>query len=857
MLGAEIGSSSTRRDNGDSRTLSLVGAGVILAGAGLAWAWSRSRARAHSKDAPGWPGADPRWAPSDKDAVGTALGSGRGGTSLVWFTLGHGALSEVFYPRLHRPCIRDLALVVTDGRAFFSDERCDAEHRVECLEDGTLAYRLINTCKQGRYRIEKTTIASPWQDAVVQQVRFTPLRGALDDYRVYALLNPHMGERREIGSTGWVGRHKGLTMLFAERDRDAMALACSAPWAVCSAGFVGVSDGWTELRRHRRLTRTYERARQGNVLLTGEIDLRACGGEFRLALGFGPEPEEAAHRALASLWDEFAVLQDAYIRGWRDWQAKLRPFGEDVPVDRGFYRTSVAVLRAHEGKTVPGSIVASLSIPWGQERGDGNLGRGGYHVVWPRDLVEVAGGLLAAGAHDEARRALDYLRATQDADGHWPQNMWVGGETLWTSIQLGESALPILLLDLLYRHGALAESELSGYWPMVHRAMRYILAHGPSSQEDRWENERGFTPFTIASLIAALLVASELADRQGETRAGAFLRETADAWHEAINDWTYVEGTELAHQAGVRGYYLRVAPPDERGEPMKYQGHLQFWYRPDIRTRYVPAEIVSSDALAYVRFGLRAHDDPRIVDTLRVIDALLKVDTPYGPSWRRFNFDGYGEQRDGSPFEGQRGQGRAWPLLAGERAHYELAAGRRGEAVRLLGTLEQFASDGGMIPEQVWDSDDIPGHDLYLGRPTGSAMPLAWAHAEYVKLARSLHDGQVFDIPPQTVQRYLVERVRSPHVFWRPDLRRRTMPAGKALRINLRQPAELHWQTDADPDVREAATHDSGLGVHHADLPTERLGPGTRIHFNWTPLERSRENAAHPAMTGWHTIVVE
>ena len=219
-----------------------------------------------------------------------------------------------------------------------------------------------------------------------------------------------------------------------------------------------------------------------------------------------------------------------------------------------------------------------------------------------------------------------------------------------------------------------------------------------------------------------------------------------------IEEWTYATGTELAEKCGVEGYYVRISPDTKDGSS-PVEGKIEL--KNVKETTHVPAaSIVSIDALALVRFGLRAANNPRILNTVRVIDSLLKVDTPHGPCWRRYNHDGYGEHADGSPFDGT-GIGRPWPLLTGERAHYELAAGRIDEARRLLKTMEAFTSAGGMIPEQIWDTDDIPERDLFFGHPSGSGMPLVWAHAEYIKLARSIRDGKVFDMPPATAERYL------------------------------------------------------------------------------------------------------
>jgi len=824
---------------GDRRArAAVIGAGVVAGGLGLTWLVRRALPRLHI--APGWPGAKAHWSPAGKHGVGAAIGAGDASSSLVWFTIGRGAVNEVFYPWMDLPRTRDLALIVTDGRRFVSDERLDADHQVDYLADGVPAYRLTNTCKRGRYRIEKTIIAHPDQSAVLQRIKFTALKGSPEDYHLYAVLDPLLGLRKGLGGTAWIHQHKGRFMPLVFRDDTALALACSLDWVGCSVGYVDrVSDGRRDVLRHGRMTRHYERAPRGNVILTGEVDPSDSGGEFVLSLGFGADPEGAAHRALTGVRDDFDELVQRYVRNWRNWQRTLLPLEEVEPGERDLYRKSAMVLRAQEGKLTRGAIVASLSIPWGEAFADKprGYGQGGYHMVWPRDLVQIASGLLAAGAKQEARRALDFLRDSQEADGHWPQNMWTSGETFWSAVQLGETAQPPLLLDLLHREGALDDDQRAAYWPMVKRAAAYLVRQGPSSQEDRWENERGFNAYTISVLIAALLVAAEMAEAHGETREAEYLRETADLWYSNIDYWTYVTNFSLAKRFGVSGYYLRIAPPGDHGQPVKHDEHLKFWYlKPRTREKLPPAAIVSSDTLAYVRFGLRAPDDPRIVDTLKVIDGVTKVETPCGPAWHRYTHDGYGEKADGSPFDGKHGHGRAWPLLAGERAHYELAAGRRDEAVRLLRAMENFAGEGGLIPEQVWDTYDIPEHGLYFGRPSGSAMPLAWAHAEYIKLRRSLRDGRVFDLPPQTVQRYLVEKVESPREAWRIDRPRWSIPASKILRVELLAPAVIHWRAESFP------TRDTSLGIHYTDLPTESLAPGETVRFTiaWTEPWRQR-----------------
>lgn len=782
--------------------------------------------------APGWPGIPPRWTSSAKSGVGTALLP----ASRVWFTLSHGILNEIYYPRLDQACTRDMGLIVTDGSGLFSEEKRHARHQIAELAEGVPAFRLVNTCSLGRYRIEKEIIADPQRDVVLQQTRFFPLQGTMENYRLYVLLAPHLGNRGS-DNTAWLGDYKGVRMLFAERDGHALALACSAPWLKRSVGFVGFSDGWQDLMSHKQMTWEYSRAENGNVALTGEVDLLGSGGRFVFALGFGRNAAEAGNRARASLLDGFESTRAAYIRDWRDWQQQLVPIEKTEPNHRNFYRVGTAVLRTHEAKSFPGGLIASLSIPWGFAEGDDDLG--GYHLVWPRDLVETAGALLAAGAREEVVRVLTYLQSTQEPDGHWPQNMWLDGTPYWNGIQMDEAAFPILLVDLARREGALDSRQQARLWPMARRAAGFLARNGPVTQQDRWEEDPGYSPFTLAVEIAALLAAADLADLNREPKVATYLRETADAWYAGIDRWIYVTGTDMARRIGVEGYYVRIAPPETAEAASPAQGFIPIKNRPPGQSREPASHIVSPDAWALVRFGLRAPDDPRIVNTMTVVDALLKVETPFGPAWHRYNDDGYGEHPDGSPFDGS-GVGRAWPLFTGERAHYELAAGRRDAAEKLLHTLEAFASESGLISEQIWDTRDIPKRELFFGRPSGSAMPLVWAHAEYLKLCRSLHDGRVFDMPPQTVQRYQVEQPRSPFAVWRFNHKCQTIPPGKTLRIETLSHAVVHWSGDGWETVRDTKTQNTGIGVYVADLPTNEMSEGTRVclTFYWPEVNR-------------------
>ena len=775
--------------------------------------------------APGWPGIPPRWTSSAKTGAGTALNQ----HSKVWFTLSHGILNEVYFPRVDQACTRDLGFMVTDGKAFFSEEKRHCRFENKPFEPGVPAFELTNTDISGRYRIQKEILTDPYRNVVLQKVRFEPLQGQLSDYHLYALLSPHLANCG-YNNTGWVGDYKGLPLFLAEHDGTALAMGCSAPWKKMSVGFVGASDGWQDISKHFQMEWEYQRAENGNLACTGEIDLAACSGEFVLALGFGAMWHEAGQQVRSTLLEDYNELREHYVFHWRNWQSTLLPLDEPSR-HSGLYRASMAVLRTHEGKDFLGGIIASLSIPWGFNKGDEDLG--GYHLVWPRDLVETAGALLAAGAATDAVRVLRYLEATQEAAGNWAQNLWLDGRPYWSGIQMDETAFPILLFDLLRREGAPNLGKLERWWPMVRNAASFILRNGPVTQQDRWEEEAGYSPFTLAAEISALLAAADIAELTGHSDQALTLRDTADAWNDNIERWVYARGGDLAQQIGVEGYYVRIAPPDTDGAASPTQGFVPIKNRPPGENPQLAYHIISPDSLALVRFGLRAPDDPRILNTIRVIDALLRVQLPQGLCWYRYNGDGYGEHKDGSPFNGT-GIGRPWPLLAGERAHYELAAGRVREAEALLTMMEHCPlGQSRLLPEQVWDADDIPAFELFRGKPTGSACPLVWAHSEYVKLRRSLHDGKIFDQPPQTVQRYQVEKPVRQVSGWRLNNKPRSVPRHKQLRIKLLNPALVHWSLDGWKTSVDTNTRDTGLGLHILDLPTASLPSGSQVVFTF------------------------
>ena len=772
-------------------------------------------------EAPGWPGIPARWTSSAKDGVGTALSE----RSRVWFTISHGIINEIYYPRVDQACVRDLGFIVTDGDTFFAEVKRDCQTVVERVEDGVPGFRLTSTHRGGQFRIINSVLTDPRSNSVVLQIRLED--SSKTGLRVFALLAPHL-VNAGAHNNGQLGEYKGHDILCAFGGGTHLAMLGSPPFLARSVGFVGASDGWRQLRDHGRLIDQYDTATDGNVALSAELAMGADGVSI-LAVGFGRTSAEAAYHARTSSMTPFETIVNDYSSGWRAWQSPLRTM-ERHAHGQNIYRVSANILRVHEAPTFPGGFIASLSIPWGFSKGDDDMG--GYHLVWPRDLCETGGALLACGAHSEVRQILRYLRATQEGDGSWRQNYWLDGGSYWSGVQLDECAFPMLLLELARREGALGPPDLPQFWPMVERAAGFVLRTGPRTKQDRWEENAGYTPFTLAVTIAALLAAAEIAEACDIETVPALLRDTADAWNEQIEDWIYVEDTALAREAGVRGYYIRVAPESPATGGPDVHGLVQVRNH-EVGSGSIPADgLISTDAIALVRFGLRSPEDPRVLDTIAVIDRLLKVELPQGPGWRRYNLDGYGEKADGRPFDGV-GIGRVWPLLAGERAHYALAAGKRKEAEALLATIEAQTSPGGLIPEQVWDAAPIPERELAPGKPTGSAMPLVWAHGEYVKLLRSLADGRVFDMSPHTMRRYLGKKQTARCRPWREDCPTAGVLAGQALRLDLPQESIVRYTRDDWKTQVDVATSDTGLGLHVAELPTAGMAPGGKLVFTW------------------------
>ena len=498
-------------------------------------------------------------------------------------------------------------------------------------------------------------------------------------------------------------------------------------------------------------------------------------------------------------------------------------------------RASHNVLLAHEDKTYSGAFVASASIPWGQAHGDDDLG--GYHLVWTRDMVQTASALLACDRAETARRALVYLACTQKPDGGFAQNFWVDGRPYWTGLQLDEVAFPIILAWRLWKADALGEMDI---FPFIERAAGFLVRHAPITHQDRWEENAGYSPSTLAAVIAGLICAAEMARAHDSEEMAVFLEEFADWIERHLEDWTVTNNGVLV--PSVKRHYMRIRPP-EKGEAYACEDcgteNVHINNRPPgARADFEAREIVDAGFLELVRYGVRRADDPLIVDSLKVVDAVLKRGLPQGPGWLRYNWDGYGQRPDGGPFQGW-GKGRVWPLFTGERAHYELAAGN--DPAPLIATYERFATLGQMMPEQVWDEESRPEDGLEFGKPAGSAVPLVWAHAEYLKLLRSAVDGKVFDRIDPVYDRYCDPKGRRQRraklEFYSRRRPIQKMVAGDTLRIVDDTRFDVVWSVDEWKTTQSTLSRSLGSAGYSADLLPTASNHGTNgecVGLSWT-----------------------
>lgn len=743
---------------------------------------------AHAGEAFGAPGDTPARGPAAKSFLGTAVGS----PSKVYFTGYRGIVSEVYYPVLDTPESVDLQFLVGDAGKTFVDEEKRQAYSASQSDTRTMSW-IASTGNAGHnWQISKRIFADPNHDTLIQRVTFTALNGhTIGDFNLYVLFKPYL-DNAGSGNTAQTVAAAGGYALAASHNSRASALLASQPWKtvngqpMLSNGFVGQSDGWTDLigSGDNKMDWTFSSASNGNVAQTGWLDLgdpNATSVSFDVALGFGKSQVDAINSAAASLGSDLTAAQQQYDNAWHAYAAGLSTQG-GLADDR--YYLSAMTLKTMQDKS-NGAMIAGIGTPWGETQGDAN--QGGYHLVWPRDLFKFANALTTAGDTATATTVVNYLFNTLQQTsncgtaeynaagcaagysriGRFPQNAWVSGWPYWQGTQMDEQAMPILLA---WRLGPSVSSPL---WPKIKLTADYIVSTGPWSYQERWEENSGYSPSTIAAEIAGLVAAADIARNNGDDASAGRYLSAADYWQQNIAAWTYTSSGGF----GNGSYYVRINPASRAGAgtdrasfaPSAGPDTPQTLTIKNGGGSHDARRVVDGGFLELVRMGVKRANDPTILNTINVFDSVLgqSLSLPGAPTlpynaWFRYNFDGYGEHNDGSDFNGS-GAGRLWPIFTAERGMYEIA--RQGSAAAgqpYFATLKLLATPEGMLPEQVWSNNaTLPDGwtvstpaGYQPGTPTKSMAPLNWAMGEYISLLASIHAGKVVDIPQVVCARY-------------------------------------------------------------------------------------------------------
>ncbi|GCE28286.1 glucan 1,4-alpha-glucosidase [Dictyobacter alpinus] len=718
------------------------------------------------------------------------MGTARNTTSKVWFTLADGVLSDVYYPTIDNTNVKSLQFIVTDGSTFTDLQTRDTTYTVQELNGPTLACRVTTTAKSGKYRVVTDYVTDPARNAVVMRMHFEPLSGKLSSYKLYLRYDPTINGNGGGGSgnggadNATVDTTTGHVLPVAfdtqtktnavNRDYGVpvySALAASTAFTQVSNGFVGTdSDGLKQLDASHTLTSLYNAASNGNIVQTAQADL-SHSGEFTLGLGFGQSQAEAVKTVQGAVAQNFNVVLAKYTAGWLQYDAKLT-LQRLMPAAKSRssidfarlineYYLSVNVVKASEDKTYPGALVAGLASPWGQATSAGdpnNTYFGSYREVFARDLYETWTALYTDGDRETARDAVNFLfNRQQQADGSFPRNSLLNGKLAPDSFntQLDENSYPILMA---YQMG-MTDSTL--YKNHIKPAANFVASHGPAFGVERWEEQGGYSPSTISAEIAGLVAAADIARKNNDVASANIWLGVADDMQRSIKKWTLTTNGPLSSQP----YFIRLS---KTGDPNAAISYNLGNGGPTLDQR----SVIDAGFLDLVRLGELSATDKDVVNSLAVVDKTIKVQTPNGPAWYRYNGDGYGDgASDGHPWapSGQ-GTGHPWPVLGAERGEYQLATGDIPTAVSLLDTLQKSTSGVGLLPEQIWELPNLPaspyGTDptkasigFQTGKPDGSASPLTWAVASYVRLFNDTLSNKLIEQPQNTYNRYVAHQV--------------------------------------------------------------------------------------------------
>ncbi len=742
------------------------------------------------QQAAGAPGAASYYDEARKDCVGTAANNG----SRVWYTVADGTLSDTYAPTIDNTDVKSLDPIVT-GPGFAALQPRDMTYTVSSPGGTGMACEVTATDAAHHFQLVTDYITDPSAEAVVMRLRLVPLAGAPSGLSVYLRFNPLLNGHGGGGSGNAGGESATIvttprgpvplsysTNSFTEAVNRSYAtpiyaaLAASSPLRAVETGFAGTaSDGLTELDSAGTLTSTAPDASNGNVVQTVQLGLGA-DRSATVALGFGSTSRQAVGTALAASATPFAATYAAYQAGWHGYDARLLPpggAGQHAPVparESAAYWLSANVLKASEDKTFPGATAASLSSPWGQAVPAGQPASdglapyfGSYREVFPRDAYETFTGFLTDGDLATARQMVRYLFGDmQLSSGAFPRNGLLNGKAAPDTggLQLDETADPILMA---WQAGLAGDSAL--YKDHIRPAADFLVANGPADGVERWEEQTGFSPSTMADEVAGLVAAAAIARVQGDTASARLFLATADNFRRLILTTTVTGNGPLSSQP----YFIRV---DKTGNPDAAYSYTLGNGDP---TSYDQRAVVDQGFLELVRLGELPGSDPLITNSLAVTGKTISAPTPSGTGILRYNGDGYGDceqpvfsdcQVTGQPWAtADQGTGHPWPVLSGENGEYQILAGNSAALGADLDFMLDSASGVGLVPEQVWNYADVPaspyGSDPTTasigftdGQPDGSAAPLTWAQSQLLRLISDMAAGRLLEQPSIVARRY-------------------------------------------------------------------------------------------------------
>lgn len=678
--------------------------------------------------APGFPGISPSWSSAKKVHVGTSFFDFQGEpTSTVWFSLANGVLTETYFPTIDKAQIKDSQIIILTKNGELIDERKMMIHQV--VNIGPEIVRLVNVSKDQKFEIHHTFYTANNENTLIDEVKIV----ANEEGAKFFLLT-NSGLKNSGLHDNAIAKNNEIT--FFENDIE-LSVKASCSFKLTSVGYVGYSDGYQQLLNTKNIIK-YDEALDGNVAGTGELNISPDKGIYKFYLTY-----QFNHQKKYSE-DELNLEKETFRSNWKKYFNNLKK--PKLNGDEYIYYRSMYVLRSHEDKKNPGAMIASLSVPWGEEMiHQENNEYGGYHLIWPRDLFHVSLAALYSGDKELALRALGFLKKIQYKSGSWnygeriiekngafPQNVWTTGKEYWSGLQLDQVAYPIHLFWHLYQHSDGIEKKqlLTEFKVMILDALNFIAKYGPWTGQERWEENFGISPSTFAAATSALLIGEKLFHNE-------IYKNIANQWLNKPNDnihtWTFTTNGFY----GDGNYYLRIGG---------CENYLSTWSANDPQLCYVAnsgqlvdqRELLDQGFLKLSLFGLISPLDPKINTSLMKVNERIKVLTPKGSGLYRYSFDAYGEN----------GKGRLWPLLNGEQGRFylEQAKNKTGKLSRdlinksiyLKNTFKSFANAGGLIPEQVFES---------TGEGTGGATPLAWSHAEYIKLLWSIERGKNISNP--------------------------------------------------------------------------------------------------------------